>query len=68
MSSDAEVARLEERVAALTRRLDQIEPKLDTLLAFMLEQKGGWKLLLLLGSIAGAIGAALNKLWLVLLR
>ena len=69
MTTEAEnIARLEERVRTLTDRLDKIEPKLDILLAFMLEQKGGWKLLLILGSIAGAIGALLNKLWFALLK
>ena len=69
MTTEAEnIARLEERVRTLTERIDKLEPKIDTLLGFMLQQQGGWKMLMILGGVAGAVGAAASKLWAMLLR
>lgn len=45
----------------LQRRVERIEDKLDLLLATVNEARGGWRTLMLIGGLAGAVGALLHK-------
>jgi hypothetical protein len=58
---DFEIGALTAQVQALTKRLDNIEPVLNKLVAFIEQQKGGWRLLVVLATVSAAIGAGLQK-------
>jgi len=62
MPDEREFGILQERVRALTDRIDSLEPKIDSLLAYIERQKGGWAVMIVVGSVAAAIGAAMSKI------
>jgi predicted secreted protein len=55
-----DIGRLEGKVDALERTVEQMNQKLDTLSAYMAETKGGWKALLALAGFASAAGSAVT--------
>lgn len=58
---DRDIGALNERTRSHADRLDRIEKKLDHIVSVLDNAKGGWKALVLAGSIASAITAALMK-------
>lgn len=59
---DAELDAGRERMDRFEARMDRFEEKLDRALSILSEAKGGWKMLVAVGAIAGALGAFVAKL------
>lgn len=53
---EAEVSNLKGQVAVMTA-------KLDTLIAFVEQTKGGWKTIALVAGVAGSAGAVIGKVF-----
>jgi phage shock protein A len=69
MSIDTELGYMKGTVEAMDTRLtkvetkvDSIDEKVDTILQKMSETKGEWKMISIIASISGTIGAVLVKL------
>jgi hypothetical protein len=56
-----EIGRLEARADSTDERLERIEAKVDQLVQWMSQSKGGIRTLVAVGSIAAAVGAAVAK-------
>lgn len=54
---------IEARQDSNDQRLDRIEAKLDRALAELQQAKGGIRMLVAVGSVGGAVGAGLMKVW-----
>lgn len=67
MDVQRDLGRLEGQQKAQDERLERIEKKVDQLVEWASQSKGGVRMLLAVGSvaatIAGLIGAAVAKLW-----
>ena len=59
--SDREIGALTARMAAMERTIEAMSEKVDRVHDAMLKAEGGWKTMLVLGSIAAALGAAAAK-------
>lgn len=57
-----DLGNLEARQDAADARLERIEQKVDKLVEYMASSKGGWKLLVAVGGIAGSGAAAIAEL------
>lgn len=57
-----ELGRHGAQIDGLEARMARVETKLDRVLAVLSEARGGWKTLILVGAIAGAVGAGLGKI------
>ena len=57
-----DIGRLEARQDSQDDRLERIEAKVDKLVEYMSSAKGGWKLLLSVGSIAATLAAGVAEL------
>jgi molybdopterin biosynthesis enzyme len=55
--------RLEGEVTALRREVDLMRDDIKELLAAVENAKGGWRVLLAVGGVAGALGALVVKGW-----
>jgi len=73
--SHPSIDRLDERSKAhadkldmLDERLKKVEGKLDSIISTLSEAKGGWRMLMIVGGMAGVVGAFLTKIasWLPL--
>lgn len=60
-----QIARLEEKFASMhagqlemKAKMAQVEGKVDLIVTAVTEAKGGWKLLMIIGGMAGTVGAA----------
>jgi len=56
------IGRLEAQVASAEERLERIEVKMDTLMEYVAQARGGWKLILAVGAAGSAIGVSITKL------
>lgn len=56
-----EYGRLENEVHSLRTEVNEMRADIRTLLAAVENAKGGWKMLLVVGMIAGALGSGLTK-------
>jgi len=56
------IGRLEGRMDNVEERLRSLEKKVDALLQAVNSARGGWKLLLSIGSVSAGIGALLSHL------
>ena len=61
-AQDAEVAALTVEVATLKQTVQELKEDVKSLLALANQTKGGWKIIVLVASVAGATGALLAKL------
>lgn len=57
------VGQLEGEVGAIKDRLERIEDKLDSVVSAVQHARGGWWTLMLIGSVAGTLGALLATFW-----
>lgn len=57
-----EFGQLEAKVEELEKKVDQMQETLEGISRTLSEAAGGWKMLLGVGAVAGAIGAAGTKL------
>lgn len=62
-SVDRDLGRLEGRTAAIEHRLGGIEKDLGEVLTTLQQAKGGWRVLLVVGSACAAIGSAVTAVW-----
>lgn len=56
-----DVGRIEGQVEALERRLADMQDKVDEMHRVLMRAQGGWRMLLMVGSLSAAIGAVLTK-------
>lgn len=56
------VGRHDGDIEALKDRLDKMEPKLDKILETLAQARGGWKTLMMVAGVAGAMGAFAAKI------
>lgn len=56
------LATLEANYTHMTKQLDEMASDMRAVRATLDQAKGGWKTLVVIGGVAGAIGAALAKL------
>ena len=56
------LATLEANYLHMTKQIDQMADDMRAVRATLDQAKGGWKTLVVIGGVAGAIGAALAKL------
>lgn len=68
MSDDTQrtLGRHDAAIDGIQGRLEEVERKLDCVLQTLHEARGGWRALMLVAGIAGAVGAGLSKLAAVL--
>jgi hypothetical protein len=57
-----DIGRLETQVAAIDARLLRVEHKLDGLGELLSQARGGWRTLMLVAGVAGAMGAWATKI------
>ena len=57
-----DIGRIEARQDTADDRLDRIEAKLDQLLDYVARNKGGFRMLFAMGSIAAALGASIAEI------
>jgi hypothetical protein len=57
-----DMGRLEARVDAQESELREIKADVKAILALVNQAKGGWKTLVVVGAVAGAMGALVTKL------
>lgn len=62
MSTDREIGELTARVAALEVDMHEFGQDVKQILATMNQAKGGWRLMMAVAGLSGAVGAALVKL------
>jgi len=60
-ATDAQIARLEVQVENLKSEVDELKADTKAILAQLSEAKGGWKTLMAVAGLAGAVGAGLAK-------
>jgi hypothetical protein len=58
---DAQIEALERDIQRLTQVVDAMDTKLGEIHTTLAEAKGGWRVLLAVGGIAGTLGAGLAK-------
>lgn len=59
---EAEVVALKAQNARLEANQERMNEKLDVLVSAVTEAKGGWKMLMAVGSASAVIGASMSKL------
>lgn len=57
-----DIGRLEARADALESELREIKGDVKAILALVNQARGGWKTLVVVGAVAGAVGALVTKL------
>lgn len=57
-----DIGRLEGRVDALEEELKEVKSDTKAILGILNQAQGGWKTLVMVGAIAGAVGAMATKL------
>jgi hypothetical protein len=64
MTSDVQrdLGRMEAQIETLVAQVAQLNAKVDAIDTTLSEAKGGWRMLLLVGGAAGAIGGLIGKL------
>ncbi|MDE2426919.1 MAG: hypothetical protein KGO96_13550 [Elusimicrobia bacterium] len=62
-SVDRDIGVLTERSVATEKRLQAVEDKLDEVLQTLQHAKGGWKMLMVIGGGAAALGGLLASFW-----
>lgn len=60
---DRDIGRLEERSVSTERRLEAVEEKLDQVLETLQHARGGWKMLMVIGGGAAALGGLIASSW-----
>lgn len=60
--SDREIGEHDARLNALEKQMDEIRDDVKSILSVLSEARGGWKTLMLVGGIAGMMGATVAKL------
>lgn len=55
------LAKVEAKADSMERDMKEMRGDVKTLLALVNQTKGGWKVILLIGGISGAVGALLGK-------
>lgn len=60
---DRDIGRLEERSVATERRLEAVEEKLDQVLETLQHARGGWRMLMVVGGAAAALGSGFTAIW-----
>lgn len=61
ISLDREMGDMQARLRALEKNAVEMRADIKTILGVLSEAKGGWKAMLAVGGIAGAMGAGLMK-------
>ena len=61
--SDMEVAKLEVKVNHLENDMNEVKTDVKSILAVLNQTKGGWKVIVLVASVAGTAGAIAAKLF-----
>ncbi len=63
MTSDVQrdLGRMEAQIETLVAQVTQLNAKVDAIDKTLSEAKGGWRMLLLVGGAAGAIGGLIGK-------
>jgi len=59
---DRDLGRMESDIETLKIGLADVQKDIKSILSTLSEARGGWKTLMLVGGIAGAVGALLGKL------
>ena len=59
--ADLDLIELQVKVGHLEKMASGTDKKVDELLAFMNQSKGGWKTIILVAGVAGSVGALLAK-------
>lgn len=62
-ATDYEMVELKVKVGHIEGSVERLETKVDGLLAFMNQSKGGWKVIVLVAGVAGTAGALAAKLF-----
>lgn len=58
-----DIGNLQARVTVLEGQIKDMNAKLDVLLAAVTEAKGGFRLVLVVGTLGAAVGGLLLKVW-----
>lgn len=58
-----DIGNLQARVTVLEGQIKDMNAKLDVLLAAVTEAKGGFRLVLVVGTLGAALGGLLLKIW-----
>ena len=61
--SDFKLGQLEARVDNSENRLDRMEAKIDTIYEIVTTARGGWKVMVGIGSAGAAVGAIFAKIF-----
>jgi hypothetical protein len=61
-SIERELGAHDAEIAHLNKKVDQIDKQMSEVLAILHEAKGGWRMLIAVGGIAGTVGASLMAL------
>ena len=62
-STDADVVKLETEVDHLKEDMTEVKKDVKSILAVLNQTKGGWKVIVLVASVAGTAGAVAAKLF-----
>ena len=62
-STDADVVKLETEVDHLKEDMTEVKKDVKSILAVLNQTKGGWKVIVLVASVAGTAGAIAAKLF-----
>lgn len=57
-----EVGRIEGQVAGLDRRLSDMQTKVDEMHKLLMQAQGGWRVMVMVGSMSAVIGAGVTKI------
>ena len=60
-----DLGRHDAEIAELQRNMEELSKDVKTILSTLAEARGGWKTLLLVAGVAGAVGAGLAKLGMI---
>lgn len=67
-TQEREIGRLQAQVENLQNQQEDMNRKLDELLAFMSSAKGSWKALVAVGGISAALTSIIMKLWVMVAK
>jgi hypothetical protein len=59
---ERDIGRLEGRVDALESEIREVKADVKAILAVVNQAQGGWRTIVMVGAVAGAVGALLAKL------
>ena len=63
-----DLAKAEARIEIMQQEVTELRSDVRTLLNFISEAKGGWRMLMISAAVAGAVGAGLAKVFTLFIR